>query len=70
MVTGKIKFYDEVRGWGFISCDDRGKALFFHQSGINTYNGFPILSPGDAVEFSIGQNRRGPVAENIRKVSR
>jgi len=70
MFAGKIKFYDESKGWAFISCDDGGKDLFFHQSGINTDNGFPILSRGDAVEFEVGQNRRGPVAENIRKPSR
>ena len=54
----------------FIEVEDGGKDLFFHHSAVNTDNGFPTLCPGDAVEFNIGQNRRGPVAENVRKLSR
>lgn len=70
MFTGKIAFYSEDKGYGFIALDDGGKDLFFHASAINTDNGFPILTPGDTVEFSMGQNRRGPCAEDVRKLAR
>jgi len=68
MFTGKIKFYNEGKGWGFVSCDDGGPDLFVHATGVNTDNGFPILTTGDAVEFSIGEGRKGPLAENVRKL--
>lgn len=70
MQTGKIVFYSEDRGFGFIDPGDGGKSLFFHATGIDTSEGFPILSPGDAVEFSIGSNRKGPCAENVKKIKK
>ncbi|MBP7053589.1 MAG: cold shock domain-containing protein [Phycisphaerae bacterium] len=69
MFTGKIKFYNEDKGWGFIACDDGGKDVFFHASGLNTDNGFPILCSGDPVTFEVGGDRkRRPIAENVRKL--
>lgn len=70
MFTGRIVFYNEEKDYGFLEHDDGGKDLFFHASRINTDNGFPILCPGDGVEFNNGQNRRGACAENVRKLPR
>jgi len=68
MFTGKIKWYNEAKGYGFIACDDGGPDLFVHATGLNTDNGFPILCPGDAVTFDVGEGRKGPLAENVRKL--
>ena len=69
-MRGKLKFFNEAKGWGFIEMNDGGRDIFVHQSGFDCTNGFPILSEGDELQFEIGDNRRGPCAVNVRKVSR
>lgn len=67
-MQGKIVFYNEEKGYGFLDPGDGGGNLFFHATGIDTSEGFPLLCPGDAVEFTMGSNRKGPCAENVRKL--
>ena len=66
MATGKVKFFNDEKGFGFITPDDGGKDIFVHISGIN---GQAQLADGDAVEYEVGEGRKGPCAENVTKLS-
>lgn len=57
----KVKFYDQVRGFGFISPDDDQPELFFHASGIDDACEFEP-EPGDAVKYVGGVDRKGRAA--------
>ena len=61
METGTVKFYNEAKGFGFITPDNGGKDLYVHSTAVQ--NG-PIKE-GDKVEFEIGQGDKGPRAENV-----
>jgi cold shock protein len=61
METGIVKFYNDAKGFGFITPDNGGKDLYVHSSAVQ--NG-PIKQ-GDKVEFEIGQGEKGPRAENV-----
>ncbi|MBA3289194.1 MAG: cold-shock protein [Acidimicrobiia bacterium] len=66
MVQGTVKFFDSERGFGFIS-REQGDDLFVHVSNIQG-EGFKTLADGQAVEFDIGQGRKGDEAQNVRAV--
>lgn len=66
--TGKVKFFNQVRGFGFIARDDGEGEVFVHQSAIQG-EGFPSLSEGDRVEFDVVQGEKGPAAENVKKLA-
>ena len=61
MPKGKIKWFDETKGFGFIEQDDGGD-LFVHKSETE---GAP-LQEGQKVEYDVGQGRKGPCATNVR----
>ncbi len=61
MATGTVKFFNEEKGFGFISPADGGDDVFVHASGI--VNG-PIAE-GDAVNFEMGEGRKGPCAVEV-----
>ena len=63
METGTVKFFNEDKGFGFISPDNGGKDLFVHSSAI--VNG-PITKD-DKVEFEIGEGKKGPCAEKVSR---
>jgi cold shock protein len=65
MSTGKVKWFNEVKGYGFITTDD-GKDVFIHYSAIKG-DGFRTLNEGDAVEFEITEGPKGPQAVNVTK---
>ncbi len=66
--TGKVKWFNESKGFGFITRDDGQKDCFVHYSAIQG-NGFKTLKEGDKVEFDVVQGRKGPAAENVLRVN-
>jgi CspA family cold shock protein len=65
--TGIVKWFNDDKGFGFITPDDGSKDCFVHYSAI-TGNGIRSLAEGDKVEFEITQGQKGPSAENDRKI--
>ncbi|GMV06254.1 MAG: cold-shock protein CspA [Gemmatimonadota bacterium] len=64
---GTVKWFNDQKGFGFITPDDGGKDCFVHHSAIQA-QGFRTLSEGDKVEFEITQGQKGPAAENVTKL--
>ena len=68
-MKGKIKFYNRVKGFGFIIPDEGGADVFVHHTGIiATTKKDKLLEEGQAVEFELKIAERGPAAANVRKV--
>jgi CspA family cold shock protein len=65
MATGKVKWFNNTKGFGFITAED-GTDVFVHHSDVQG-EGFKSLDEGDAVEFDIIQGEKGPKAANVRK---
>jgi CspA family cold shock protein len=64
MSNGTVKFFNETKGFGFITPDDSGDDLFVHISAIESGD----LRENDKVEFEMGQGQKGPCAVNVRKL--
>ena len=62
--TGKVKWFNESKGFGFITRDDGQKDCFVHYSAIQG-NGFKTLKEGDKVEFDVVQGQKGPAANDV-----
>jgi CspA family cold shock protein len=62
--TGTVKWFNEKKGFGFISPDSGGEDLFVHHSEVKT-NGYASLAEGQKVDFVIGQGKKGPCATNV-----
>lgn len=67
MTKGTVKWFDDQKGFGFITVDGEDEDCFVHHSAIQM-PGFKSLAEGDKVEFDLVQNDRGPAAENVQKV--
>jgi len=62
--TGIVKWFNERRGYGFVTPDGGGEDLFVHHSEI-AGEGFRTLREGQKVEYEVGEGRKGPQATNV-----
>ena len=67
MATGKVKWFNDAKGFGFIAQDSGGADVFCHHTAIQA-NGFRTLAEGQAVEFDVAQGPKGLQAQNVRPV--
>jgi cold shock protein len=65
--TGTVKWFNEEKGYGFITPENGSKDCFVHHSAIQM-QGFKTLREGERVEFDIAQGTKGPAAENVTRV--
>lgn len=65
MPTGKVKWFNDSKGFGFITPDDGGNDLFVHHTNIAS-QGFRSLREDQAVQYDEGQGPKGPQATNVR----
>lgn len=66
MATGKVKWFNDAKGFGFITAED-GTDAFVHYGDIDG-DGFKSLAEGDGVEFELTQGPKGPKAVKVRKM--
>jgi CspA family cold shock protein len=65
MATGTVKWFNDAKGYGFITPDDGGEDLFAHFSAIQM-NGFKSLKEGQKVQFEVFSRPKGKQASNIQ----
>lgn len=65
--TGIVKWFNETKGFGFITPEGGGKDLFVHQTSIRA-EGFRTLHEGDRVEFDVIEGKKGPAADAVVKI--
>jgi CspA family cold shock protein len=64
-MTGTIKWFNDSKGYGFITPDEGGKDVFAHHSALQ---GVRSVAEGQQVEFDVKDGKKGPEAENVRVV--
>lgn len=66
-MKGIIKWFNRLKGYGFIAPDDGGDDVFVHYSAIEGENGYRTLREGDAVRFTAGDNDGKRIARSVRR---
>ena len=66
-IRGTVKWFNDQKGFGFITPEDGSKDCFVHHSAIQA-SGFKTLAEGAKVEFDLVQGQKGPAAENVARV--
>jgi CspA family cold shock protein len=66
-ITGTVKWFNDSKGFGFITREDGEKDVFVHHSAIKG-EGYKSLSEGDRVEFEVVDGQKGPAADNVVKI--
>ena len=66
--TGRVKWFNDSKGFGFITPEDGAKDCFVHHSAIQG-SGFKSLAEGDRVEYDIVDGKKGPAASNVTKIA-
>jgi CspA family cold shock protein len=69
-IRGTVKWFNESKGFGFITPEDGSKDCFVHYSAISGSGGFKTLRDGEKVEFEVVQGQKGPAAQNVVKVAK
>lgn len=64
MSTGTVKFFNDAKGFGFITPDDGDKDLFVHTTAIAS----GTLNENDKVEYEVGEGQKGPCAVQVKKI--
>ncbi len=67
MATGTVKWFNDAKGFGFITPDEGGEDLFCHHTAIQS-SGFRTLAEGQRVEFEVARGPKGLQAQNVRPV--
>ncbi len=65
MATGTVKWFNDAKGFGFITVDDGGQDVFVHYSAIDMA-GYKVLEEGQQVVFEVGAGAKGPQAESVK----
>jgi cold shock protein len=66
-ITGTVKWFNDAKGFGFITPEDGSKDCFVHHTAIKA-EGFKTLAEGQRVEFEVVQGQKGPAAQNVVKL--
>jgi cold shock protein len=67
VITGTVKWFNDAKGFGFITPADGSKDVFVHHSAIQG-SGFKSLAEGQQVSFDVEQGQKGPSAVNVKPV--
>jgi CspA family cold shock protein len=67
MSRGKVKWFNDAKGFGFIT-EDNGQDVFVHHSEIKS-DGYRTLEEGEAVEFEVIAGDKGPRAKNVHRIN-